>query len=115
MADNVDPGVPSAEPEPPAPAQPAPPSASDDLPPEDVIEATKKRFLDSLLSSAVEELASQQNYSRACRVFARDCGSYNACFFVEFDDGRRWVVRVPIAPLIQQPWEKLQSEVSTIM
>lgn len=45
----------------------------------------------------------------------KDSGSFNVCFFVEFDqDGPQWIVRVPIEPAVVNPWDKLLSEVTTI-
>ncbi|UKZ78686.1 hypothetical protein TrVFT333_006432 [Trichoderma virens FT-333] len=42
-------------------------------------------------------------------------GSFNVCFFVEFDqDGSKWTVRVPIEAGQDRVWEKLESEVATI-
>lgn len=42
-------------------------------------------------------------------------GSFNVCFFVEFSaDEPKWVVRVPIEPAVNNPWDKLLSEVTTM-
>ena len=71
-------------------------------------------FVESLLSSQIEALASRHNSGRSCRVVGRDRGSYNACFFVKFDSEEEWVVRIPIEPAVHRPWEALLSEVATI-
>ncbi|KND88481.1 hypothetical protein TOPH_06888 [Tolypocladium ophioglossoides CBS 100239] len=74
-----------------------------------------KAFIESLDTDAVCALASRYNFGRPCRVAKRDNGSFNVCFFVEFDDdGPKWIVRVPIEPSLHKPWQKLLSEVATV-
>ncbi|RSL49711.1 hypothetical protein CEP54_012291 [Fusarium duplospermum] len=59
----------------------------------------KSTFIESLDLGAICALAS----------------SFNACFFVKFEqDGPQWVVRVPIEPILDNPWVKVLSEVATI-
>lgn len=42
-------------------------------------------------------------------------GSSNVCFFVTFpSDGRKWVVKFPIGPVLHGPWRKVQIEIATI-
>lgn len=77
-------------------------------------DAVRQEFISSLLPSKVESLASSYRSNMACHVFGHKNGSFNVCFFVQFDDGVVWVVRVPIEASLHQAWEKLQSEVATI-
>lgn len=72
-------------------------------------------FIKSLSHERIRGLASRHNDNQPCEIFGTDNGSFNVCFFIIFpDDDTRWVVRVPIEPAVQQPWEKVQSEVATI-
>ncbi|POR38781.1 Uncharacterized protein TPAR_01018 [Tolypocladium paradoxum] len=74
-----------------------------------------KAFIESLDSDAVCALASRYNDGRPCRVVKRTNGSFNVCFFIEFDDdGLKWIIRVPIKPSLHKPWQKLRSEVATV-
>ncbi|KIH93764.1 hypothetical protein SPBR_04194 [Sporothrix brasiliensis 5110] len=82
------------------------------------LEAAKKAFVDAIDPEAVCRLASRHHSaSKPCRVF-RDtaCGSFNACFFVEFadDHSTQWNVRVAIEPALDDAWAKVQSEVATM-
>ena len=79
------------------------------------IEEGVKAFIDSIDTNDVCKLASQHNSSKTCRIF-RDAahGSYNVCYFVEFEDGTKWVVRIPLEPYIANVWDKIQSEVATV-
>lgn len=75
----------------------------------------RRDFIDSLDTNAVCALASQHYSGKACRVVKKDSGSFNVCFFVEFyQDGPKWIVRIPIEPALDNPWDKLLSEVATI-
>ena len=81
----------------------------------------KSSFFNSIDPDAVCRLASQHRGSMPCRMFhgaaggkERANGSFNVCYFVEFPDSTRWVVRIPIVPAIQDVWAKLQSEVATM-
>ncbi|GAB1317840.1 hypothetical protein MFIFM68171_08050 [Madurella fahalii] len=79
------------------------------------IEEGLKAFIDSIDPDAVCKLASLHNSSKACRIFRDPAnGSYNVCYFVEFEDGTKWVVRIPLEPYISNIWDKVQSEVATI-
>ncbi len=81
-------------------------------------ESRKKAFVDSINPEAVCQLATRHHHrSMPCRLFRAESasGSFNICYFVEFpSDGTRCVVRIPIAPAIQDVWAKLQSEVATM-
>ncbi|KAH6628108.1 kinase-like domain-containing protein [Chaetomium tenue] len=83
---------------------------------EDQYKRLRKNFIESLDSTAICDLASKHNdEGKACRVVTKTSGSFNVCFFVEFDgEGPKWVVRVPIEPAFEDAWAKLQSEVATI-
>lgn len=73
------------------------------------------RFTEAIDPQAVASLASRYNGGKPCKVTGRSSGSYNLCFFVDFEDGSaRWVVRIPIEPQVHDPWTKLLSEVATI-
>ncbi|KAF5017837.1 hypothetical protein F66182_10208 [Fusarium sp. NRRL 66182] len=75
----------------------------------------RRAFIESLDLDAICSLASQYNDGKPCHVLKKDSGSFNVCFFVEFDQGGpKWVVRVPIEPALDNPWDKLLSEVATI-
>ncbi|KAM5344703.1 hypothetical protein ACJ41O_010565 [Fusarium nematophilum] len=75
----------------------------------------RRAFVESLDPDAVCALASGYNGGRPCKVVRHDSGSFNVCFFVEFDeDAPGWIVRVPIEPALDDPWDKLMSEVTTI-
>ncbi|KIH87662.1 hypothetical protein SPBR_05426 [Sporothrix brasiliensis 5110] len=66
-------------------------------------EAARRAFIDAVDPDA------------PCRVFRPHVrGSFNVCYFVEFDDGARWVVRFPIVSNVDNVWDKLQSEVATV-
>ncbi|KAI1496264.1 phosphotransferase enzyme family protein [Biscogniauxia marginata] len=86
------------------------PAATDDQ-----YNQVRKTFIESLDSDAVCALASRFNNSKPCQVVNKGSGSFNVCFFVEFDqDGPKWIVRVPIEPALDNPWDKLLSEVTTM-
>ncbi len=82
---------------------------------DDQIHHEKRSFIDSLDLDAICALASSHNDGKSCRVVNKDRGSFNACFFVEFDhDGSMWTIRVPIEVSLENTWEKLLNEVATI-
>ncbi|KAF5988315.1 phosphotransferase enzyme family protein [Fusarium bulbicola] len=75
----------------------------------------RREFIESLDLSAICALASKYNSNKSCRVVNKASGSFNVCFFVEFvTDEPKWVVRVPIEPAVNNPWDKLLSEMTTI-
>ncbi|RSL66087.1 hypothetical protein CEP54_003915 [Fusarium duplospermum] len=82
---------------------------------EEQLEEKIDKFVDCLDEDAICRLASQHNGQKPCRVVGRDRGSFNVCFFIHFDeDGMRWVVRIPLEPVVQNAWDKVQSEVTTM-
>ncbi|KAK1767337.1 hypothetical protein QBC33DRAFT_65943 [Phialemonium atrogriseum] len=85
----------------------------------------RERFVNSIDPEAVCRLASSYHNGDHCKVFRPPKhGSFNVCWFVEFDltavsrDTQvrpdRWVVRIPISPRV--PWidEKIEVEVATM-
>ncbi|KAK2595189.1 hypothetical protein QQS21_007094 [Conoideocrella luteorostrata] len=81
---------------------------------DDEIAKASDGFVESLLPSKIMALASRYNGNRCCRIAGQARGSYNACFFVKFDNNVEWVVRIPIEPALYNTWETLLSEVATI-
>lgn len=77
-------------------------------------EARSKAFIDSLDEDAIASLASRHNDGKYCWIMSSKSGSFNACFFVEFLEGTRWVVRVPAEPVVYDAFGKIQREVATI-
>ncbi|CAK7220500.1 hypothetical protein SCUCBS95973_004178 [Sporothrix curviconia] len=78
------------------------------------LDAAKKAFVDAIDPDAVCSLASSK---ASCSFFREQKGgSFNVCFFVEFDDEHRtrWNVRVAIMPVLRDAWAKVQSEVATM-
>lgn len=71
-------------------------------------------FISAIDEDAVRALASEHR-GLPCRILGTKRGSFNICYFISFDTNHpTWVVRVPIQPAINRPWEKLQSEVYTM-
>lgn len=90
--------------------------------PSDIIPLTPEQldsqtdeFVKAIDLEAIRALASSYNNGSPCHVdeTATARGSYNVCFFVKFDN-QTWLVRVPIEPVVHDPWGKLQSEVCTM-
>lgn len=82
---------------------------------EDQLNQIRKQFIESLDLDAVCALASRFNNGKSCQVVRKARGSFNICFFVEFEqDGPKWVVRVPIESSLDDQWNKLLSEVTTM-
>ncbi|KAH7317696.1 kinase-like domain-containing protein [Rhexocercosporidium sp. MPI-PUGE-AT-0058] len=72
-------------------------------------------FIDSINPNDVCSLASQYKFLKPCRIFQKTPnGSYNICFFVEFEHYVKWVVRIPSESSVYNIWDKVQSEVTTI-
>jgi hypothetical protein len=72
-------------------------------------------FIGSVDEKGIVRLASQYNNNERCEIFGRENGSFNVCFFVRFHvDDTKWVVRVPIVPVVEDHWAKVQSEVATV-
>jgi hypothetical protein len=75
----------------------------------------KNTFIESLDWDAICALALRYNDGKPCQVVNSKNGSCNACFFVRLGQyGPEWVVRVPIEPILGNPWDKVLSEVATI-
>ncbi|ROT34542.1 kinase-like protein [Sodiomyces alkalinus F11] len=78
----------------------------------------RQSFIESIDLGLICALASRHNNGKSCQVVNKASGSFNVCFFVDFDDdsdeGTKWVVRVPIEPAFDDPWDKLLSEVTTM-
>ncbi len=76
----------------------------------------RRAYIKSIRKEDVFKLASSYNVGRDCYEFREpEHGSFNVCFFVEFpSDGKQWVVRFPICPVLHEPWRKLQSEIATM-
>ncbi len=78
-------------------------------------ESELQAFIDSIDPSNVCSLASRYNYFKPCRIFQETTnGSYNVCFFVEFDEGVKWVVRIASKSSVHNAWDKVKREVATI-
>lgn len=88
----------------------------DKFPPTDEqIAEGRQAFIDSIDLNDICRLASHHNSSKPCRIFRDHAhGSFNVCYFVEFEDGTKWVVRIPLVPCIPNVWDKVQSEVATV-
>ncbi|GAB1311844.1 hypothetical protein MFIFM68171_02054 [Madurella fahalii] len=75
---------------------------------------------DQLIASIPEHqvlaLASSHRNATPCDFFDKPKrGSFNICFFVQFPDGVKWVVRVPLAPCLAFGGRsKLESEVAAM-
>ena len=92
------------------------PQAVDCFPPTaEQKESELQAFVDSIDPSNVCSLVSRHNSFKPCRIFQETAnGSYNVCFFVEFDETVKWVVRIPSESSVHNAWDKVQSEVATI-
>lgn len=78
-------------------------------------DSKRQAFIDSIDQDAIRALASKHNDEEPCRILNSASGSFNVCFFIEFlNSHTRWVVRIPIEPVIYDAWTKLQSEVVTM-
>ncbi|KAI1499372.1 phosphotransferase enzyme family protein [Biscogniauxia marginata] len=77
----------------------------------------RDKFIATIREEQVCALASSYHRGDNCRYFAKPVrGSYNICFFVTFDDGDKWVVRIPLAPCLAfEARSKLESEVATML
>ncbi|KAI0102172.1 phosphotransferase enzyme family protein [Nemania sp. FL0031] len=82
------------------------------------IHKARDAFIASIDEEEVCNLASSYHkYGGHCQPFQPPArGSYNICFFVQFDDGEKWVVRIPLLPcLALGAKSKLESEVATML
>ena len=80
------------------------------------VHAERDRFIASIQHKHVCDLASMYHNRDSCVLFKPFVrGSYNICYFVEFVNGDKWVVRVPLAPtLALDAADKLESEVAVM-
>ncbi|KFG86298.1 phosphotransferase enzyme family protein [Metarhizium anisopliae] len=79
------------------------------------VENSIEAFIASINKSAICALASRHNGGKSCRIIDQRNGSFNICFFVLFDaEDVKWVVRIPIEPVISNTWAKVVSEITTI-
>lgn len=76
----------------------------------------RAQFIASIPKDQICKLASSYRGDMPCYHFAEHKrGCYNICFFVAFDDGEKWVVRVPVAPCLAfEPKSKAESEIATM-
>ncbi|KAI1370205.1 phosphotransferase enzyme family protein [Hypoxylon crocopeplum] len=76
----------------------------------------RDEFIASISEDQICRLASSYHNGEPCHYFTEPKrGSYNICFFVAFDDGEKWVVRVPLAPCLAfDPSSKIEREVATM-
>lgn len=76
----------------------------------------RDQFIASITEDQVLALASSHHNATPCSFFnTPKRGSYNICYFVQFPDGLKWVVRVPLAPCLSCGGRsKLESEVATM-
>ncbi|KAF2971191.1 hypothetical protein GQX73_g2405 [Xylaria multiplex] len=81
------------------------------------IHKERDAFIASIREEQVCNLASSHRRGDRCRCFKAPVrGSYNVCFFVKFDDGEKWVVRIPLAPCLAfGAKSKLESEIATML
>ncbi|KAK4142984.1 kinase-like domain-containing protein [Dichotomopilus funicola] len=85
-----------------------------------VVRARIHRERDVIVESIKEEdirrLASSYHGNDSCVLFKPLIrGSFNVCYFVEFANGDRWVVRVPLRPILAiDPADKLETEVAVM-
>ncbi|KAK8128144.1 kinase-like protein [Apiospora sp. TS-2023a] len=84
-----------------------------------IVQARVHKERDELIASIREEqicaLASSFRNGDNCSYFAPLArSSYNICFFVTFDDGERWVGRIPLPSCLAAGGKKLESEVATM-
>lgn len=99
-----------------APTSPSDNNTSQTFPlTEEQIKNLIQKFIDSISKAAVCELVSRHNSGKRCQVVNQQNGSFNVCFFVQFEsDDSTWILRVPISPVVCNAWDKLVSEVITM-
>lgn len=76
----------------------------------------RDEFIASISEEKICELASSWRNDDPCQFFREPKrGSYNICYFVQFDDLEQWVVRVPLVPCLAfGATYKLESEIATM-
>lgn len=73
-------------------------------------------FVESIKEEDICRLASSYHGKDGCALFKPLVrGSFNVCYFVEFANGDRWVVRVPLRPTLAiDSADKLETEVAVM-
>ncbi|KAH6621053.1 hypothetical protein B0J18DRAFT_491384 [Chaetomium sp. MPI-SDFR-AT-0129] len=73
-------------------------------------------FVESIKEEDIRRLASSYHGNYSCVLFKPLIrGSFNVCYFVEFANGDRWVVRVPSRPTLAiDPADKLETEAAVM-
>lgn len=81
------------------------------------IHQERDAFIASIREEQVCNLASSHRRGDRCICFKPPVrGSYNICFFVKFDNGEKWVVRIPLSPCLAfGAKSKLESEIATML
>jgi hypothetical protein len=76
----------------------------------------RDQFIASIPEHQVLALASSYRNAAPCDFFDKPKrGSFNICYFVQFPDDVKWVVRVPLAPCLAFGGRrKLESEVAAM-
>ncbi|KAF4972478.1 hypothetical protein FZEAL_9585 [Fusarium zealandicum] len=76
----------------------------------------RDQYLQHITKEKVLAIASSRRPGLSCGYFKEPKrGSYNLCCFVEFGDGQRWVIRIPLAPcLASGTRSKLEREIATM-
>jgi hypothetical protein len=80
------------------------------------IRRERDQFIASIPEHQVLALASSYRDAKPCDFFDKPTrGSYNICYFVQFCDDLKWVIRVPLAPCLAfGAMRKLESEIATM-
>ncbi len=89
---------------------------------DEIIEDRLKKKCDDFIAClqkkerAICALASAHHpVHEACVVIDQRRGSFNYCFFVQFDRSRtKWIVRIPLRPRLAFVEEKLEAEIATM-
>ncbi|OAA35033.1 phosphotransferase enzyme family protein [Metarhizium rileyi] len=71
-------------------------------------------FISAISHEKVKALALRHSTQTTCRILSCDSGSFNANFIIEFDDGTKCVVRIPILPFVHDPWQKILGHVAIL-
>ncbi|PMB68128.1 Altered inheritance of mitochondria protein 9, mitochondrial [Beauveria bassiana] len=83
--------------------------------PDHLLDSRTKSFQASINLDLVKDLARRHNDDKFCRISeAVQHGYYFSCISVTFpDEGKEWVVRIPVPTTVDKTWEMIQSEVAT--
>lgn len=87
-----------------------------DLIAQDYLQQERDSFIAEIDESAIRRLASSYHDGDECDFFQPPkCGRFVVSYFVRFDNGDSWVVRVPIAPCLAfDAQELVEREVVTM-